>query len=328
MKVSIIIPVFHVEKYIQRCVASVLKQTYRPLEVIFVDDASCDKSLELAKQEIGKQNNVGIDFQYIVHEKNQGQGVARNTGVEAATGDYLYFLDSDDAITEDAIDVLVKKLDKYPDSDIVHGRMVLEDGTDYHHLSDYISKEFVASNELIRKWHFSLNSLLQDSACDQLIKKTFLTDNNLYFKKGIIFEDTHWVNRAVKKMNYISFVSEPTYIRYINPNSTMTSLTKEREIINVGSILKDFVLSLDEPCYDAQLFTYFKKFILYYGASGGKYGYNELYVKFEKEFFKRKFCKMAFCLLLYKCPFLPENKVKARLRGYMYKTINAFFDQK
>lgn len=330
MKVSIIIPVFHVEKFIQRCVASVLKQNYRPLEVIFVDDASCDKSLELAKQEIRKQNNVGIEFQYIIHEKNQGLSAARNTGIKSATGNYLYFLDSDDAITEDAIDVLVKKLDKYPDSDIVHGRMVLENGADYHHLSNYISKEFVSSNELIRKWHFSLNPLLPDSACDKLIKKTLITDNNLYFKKGIIFEDTHWVNRVVKKLYYISYASSPTYIRYINPGTIMTSLSKNKEMKNLGIVLEDLISEIDEPCYDAQLFSYFKRFLVFYDFSGGAYGFSQLYQKFNKLFFSRGYYTLAIVLLLYKIKFhiLPDKNIKARLRGYMYKTINAFFDQK
>lgn len=324
MKVSIIIPVYHVEKYIERCVMSVLKQDYRPLEVVFVDDFSNDKSLDYAKRTISEYGESQIEFQFIKQSENRGQGIARNTGIESSTGDFLYFLDSDDQLCQNAISVMAAQLAQFPQSEIVHGKMIYDDGR------EIIKKtqDYLDGNHCIRNNHYSPQDVFLDSACDKLIKKKFIVSNDLFFKGGIIFEDTHWLERAIKKLQYISFVSAPTYIRFINPNSTMTSLTKEREIINVGSILKDFVLSLDEPCYDAQLFTYFKKFILYYGASRGKYGYNELYVKFEKEFFKRKFCKMALYLLLYKCPFLPENKVKARLRGYMYKTINAFFDQK
>ena len=103
MKVSIIIPVYHVEKYIERCVLSVLKQTYRPLEVVFVDDCSNDRSIDIAKKTIEKNGAASIEFVFLEHDKNQGQSAARNSGIKASTGDYLYFLDSDDKLSDDAI---------------------------------------------------------------------------------------------------------------------------------------------------------------------------------------------------------------------------------
>jgi glycosyltransferase involved in cell wall biosynthesis len=93
MKVSIIIPVYKVEAYIVRCIESVLRQTYRNLEVILVDDCTPDRSVELAKEYI-EQSPLSKDLQfvYLKHDHNRGLSAARNTGMDAATGEYIYFL--------------------------------------------------------------------------------------------------------------------------------------------------------------------------------------------------------------------------------------------
>lgn len=326
MKVSIIIPVYHVEEYIERCVLSVLKQTYRPLEVVLVDDCSNDKSIEIAKRTIEENSPTSTEFQFIKHEKNLGQSVARNTGIRTSTGDFLYFLDSDDELADDAINNMMEKQKGFPEVEIIQGTMVhaLDNGNvDVNHMS------FVKDNRSIRKIFFSRNSFLLESACDKLIKKSFILCNNLFFKEGIILEDYHWLYYMVKKVNQIAFVFQPTYIRYLREGSTMTSLTREREIRNIGIILKDFVASIDEPCYDEQLFTYYNKFLTYYGASKGEYGFNELYVTFRNLFFRRKFYKMGLLMILYRKRFFyKEANIKARIRGYMYHNINAFFERK
>lgn len=328
MKVSIIIPVYHVEKYIRKCVLSVLKQSYRPLEVIFVDDFSEDNSLKIAEETVNEYSGNQVEVKFIKHNSNQGQGIARNTGIDASTGDYLYFLDSDDELEKDAISVLVAQLEKYPQSEIVHGRMVLEDRTDYHrNMSAYREMEFIADNSVIRKIHYSLNGSLPEVACDKLIKKKFVVDNHLYFKKKSIFEDSHWLNFAIKRVNFLSFVKLPTYIRFVNPNSTMTSLNNEREIVNWGIILKDYLLSLDEPCYNEQLYAYLNRFLLYYDSSGGNYGYNDLCKLFGYKFLFRRFFKMAVLLFFYRhFVIVSENRIKARIRGMMYNEIENFYN--
>ena len=108
--VSIIIPIYKVEQYIIRCIDSVLNQTYRQLEIVMVDDCSPDQSLEIAKRYI-QNSPKGRDllYKYHRHECNRGQAAARNTGAKIATGDYLYFLDSDDEITADCIETLVRE---------------------------------------------------------------------------------------------------------------------------------------------------------------------------------------------------------------------------
>ena len=106
--VSIVIPVYNVEKYIHRCVNSVLKQTLHNLEVILVDDGSPDKCPLICDQYAKKDSRV-----FVIHKKNGGLASARNAGMKAATGTYLFFLDSDDWLEEDGIEQLYKTAEQY-----------------------------------------------------------------------------------------------------------------------------------------------------------------------------------------------------------------------
>lgn len=113
--ISIIVPVYNVEKYIERCVDSLIKQTYKNLEIILVDDGSVDKSAELCNEYAKQHRNIKV-----VHKANAGLGYARNTGLDVATGKYVAFVDSDDYISEDMISNLYHDL-KRNDSDACIG---------------------------------------------------------------------------------------------------------------------------------------------------------------------------------------------------------------
>ena len=105
MKVSIIIPVYNVSKYIERCLKSALDQTWKDLEIILVDDCTPDDSMDIARSVLetsSRSNMVTI----LKHEKNRGLSAARNTGIRQAKGDYLYFLDSDDYLPVNSIELL------------------------------------------------------------------------------------------------------------------------------------------------------------------------------------------------------------------------------
>ena len=120
MKISIIIPIYNVELYITDCLQSVMRQTYTgPLECILVDDCGTDNSILIAEQMIADYKGP-IEFRILHHEHNRGLSAARNTGMDASTGDYVYFLDSDDWISDDCIEKLAKPLQQ-KEVDIVVG---------------------------------------------------------------------------------------------------------------------------------------------------------------------------------------------------------------
>ena len=126
MKISIVIPVYNVAPYIGDCIRSVMHQTWQgPLECIFVDDCGTDNSMEIVRSII-EENQGNIEFKIIRHKENRGLSAARNTGIAAATGDYVYFLDSDDEITPDCIEALAAPITASEPIDFTIGECRIE----------------------------------------------------------------------------------------------------------------------------------------------------------------------------------------------------------
>ena len=123
MKVSIIVPVYNVSNYIVKCLDSIIAQTFHSIECILVDDCGHDDSIEKAQRYIN-QYSGHISFMIIHHNKNKGLSGARNTGINISTGDYLFFLDSDDAITPNCIETLMSLAEKYPMADFIQGNNI------------------------------------------------------------------------------------------------------------------------------------------------------------------------------------------------------------
>ena len=121
MKISIIVPVYNVEQYIKECFDSISAQTYKgEIECIFVDDCGQDKSVEILEKMIACYQG-GISFSIIHHDHNKGLSGARNTGIRNASGDYLYFLDSDDYLLPKSIELLANIVRQNPNVQVVQG---------------------------------------------------------------------------------------------------------------------------------------------------------------------------------------------------------------
>lgn len=120
--ISVIIPVYNVEKYLRQCVDSILKQTYKNLEIILVDDESPDSAGIICDEYTNKYENIRV-----IHKKNAGLGMARNSGLEIANGDYVYFLDSDDYIAEDEIEKLYNAAKSYGVDAVIPGYTSVDD---------------------------------------------------------------------------------------------------------------------------------------------------------------------------------------------------------
>ena len=224
MHISIIIPIYNVEKYVERCVKSVLNQTHNSIEVIFVDDCSQDKSMEIAKNLIEDSNQYdNFSFLFLKHDKNRGLSAARNTGIEAATGYYLYFLDSDDELCADSIKLLVESAERNGLPDVVCGSYQLVNGLNR---KDKIKQGiFLSNSHEIVSFYTSGKSYMM--AWNKMIKLEFLKRNNLYFKEGIIHEDDLWSYLVVNKAQTFMQVPAISYRYHYNPNSTMTASKEE-----------------------------------------------------------------------------------------------------
>ena len=180
-KVSIIIPIYNVEPYIEECLQSVMRQTYRGMiECILIDDCGTDNSMKVTEQLIEVYNGP-IEFKVLHHEHNRGLSAARNTGIDAACGDYVYFLDSDDWISDDCIKKLTQPID-FEQYDFVIGH-VLSDGKD-----SFVScpEGEYRKNKLESKGR----SGIPVAVWNKLFKKSFLVDNQLFFEVGKVYEDS------------------------------------------------------------------------------------------------------------------------------------------
>lgn len=226
MLISIIIPIYKVELYIERCLLSVLNQTYCNIEIILVNDSTPDNSMGIVDSFL--QSNPSEDrIKIFNHEVNKGLSEARNTGIMAAKGEYVYFLDSDDEITLDCIETLVNNCTGI---EIVMGGVQKEDKT--LHWNNYEGKYI---GDEIYDAYFS--GKLYDIACNKLIKRGFLLKNKLFFKPDLIHEDLLWSYQVAMVSSSIVVINTPTYTYYVREGSLNTNITK-KNIENVYYIFR------------------------------------------------------------------------------------------
>lgn len=253
MKVSIIVPVYNVEDYIERCFESVTNQAYENIECIFVDDCSPDNSKDILEELITKYRG-GIDFKVLSHKTNRGLSVARNTGIENALGDYIYFLDSDDVIAHDSVNVLIGLAIKYQGVEIVQGNSyrVPKMENDWREIKGKGFPEFTDNHLWIKK-HCFMEPRIISNATNKLINTEFIRRNRLYFKEGIIHEDEHWTFFVAKKISSIAFTTHYTYIQHVTEGSIMQSADIHRSVRDWLIIIKDCFENIDVELEEIQI---------------------------------------------------------------------------
>ena len=228
IKITIIIPIYNVSAYIERCIKSVMNQTYNHIECILVDDCGTDDSIAIAKQLLASY--VGpINFLILHHKQNMGLSAARNTGTKNATGEYIFYLDSDDELAPDCIEKLSKPVIIDKTIEMVAGSF--ERYTYPQHSSKlqmqgiYMSEQDIVSSEGIKELFFG-KKILSRAAWNKLIKKEFLIQNHLYFKEGLIHEDLLWTCYLVRSLMHLYTISDVTYFYYKRPYSITTGTNK------------------------------------------------------------------------------------------------------
>ncbi len=217
--ISVIIPVYNVENYLRECVDSVLKQTYRNLEIILVDDGSTDSSGIICDEYVEKDDRISV-----IHQKNGGLSVARNTGLTEANGDYVYFLDSDDYIAENTFETLLAIAEK-DNSDIVFFDAVsFADTDDFTVKQNYIRKNrYKTDNGLNIFSQMTENNEFHSAVYLMLFKKFFVDDNRLTFVPGILHEDMVFTYHSLCLAQTVSQCTDALYHRRYRKNSIMTS---------------------------------------------------------------------------------------------------------
>lgn len=220
MKVSIIIPVYKVEKYLKECVDSVLAQTHRDLEVILVDDGSPDNCGLICDEYALKDNRIRV-----IHKANGGLSDARNTGLDIASGDYISFVDSDDIIAISFIETLLSNIG---DSDICFCNYIIfhdHENVKNFEIADFEMLEFPARKLLseLMTFHYPASVI----ACNKLYKRKLWKEVRYPF--GKIHEDEFVIHQILDRCNKVKFLNVGLYYYRQRPQSIMTSLTQQNK---------------------------------------------------------------------------------------------------
>lgn len=312
MIISVIIPVYNVSDYIERCVLSVMNQTYQDLECIIVNDKTPDDSIEKCSSLINTYRG-SISFKIINHSSNRGLSAARNTGTTEAIGSYIYHLDSDDEMTTDCIEKLVDAVKLYPEVQIVQGSAERVPQISHYDISFPNDIEYINDNNWIRSHYYCDGVKIPSTAWNKLIRTEFIRNHSLYFKEGLIHEDELWMYHVVKKLERCCFVKDITYIHYKTPNSIMSTATSQRFAHHWGAILNEVVETLDEPYYDNQLLFYLKYLVFFYCDTDDKKSYRATALKYSKKILKKKYIAIFILLLIYIMPLNIYHRGKWRL---------------
>ncbi len=227
-KVSVVIPVYRVERYIERCARSLFEQTLEDMEFIFVDDCSKDNSISILKKIIESYPERKEQVRILYHRQNQGLPLARKTGVEAATGEYIAHCDSDDWVELDAYQKAYE-LAKINNYDLVIYGYARTDG------NKIIYNQNPIYNEIANDKHLLVSSLLQgkdlSSLCNKLIRRELYLDKNFVFPTMNMWEDYPCVFQFFNLASRIGTISETFYWYYQNLES-ITGVCNPSLILN------------------------------------------------------------------------------------------------
>lgn len=228
---SVIIPVYNVEKYLRECVESVLNQTYPNYEIILVDDGSTDSSGKICDE---YSDNVKVT---VIHQKNGGLSAARNAGFDASEGEYIYFLDSDDYILPQTLETLYDEAVRNNSDVVFFDAFSFADGGDFKVNQNYIRKNkyeaCIGPEMLDMLWK---NDDYHSAVPLLFIKKCLLTDNGLRFVNGIYYEDMVYTYQVFCLAKKISQCCEALYYRRYRKNSIMTSKKNEKHFQSAAKV--------------------------------------------------------------------------------------------
>lgn len=215
-KISIIVPVYQVEKYLRRCVESVLAQTYRNFECILVDDGSTDASGQMCDEYARKYDNFTV-----IHKENGGLSSARNMAIPRAQGEYLCFFDSDDVLHPQALELMLAAMEK-PGADMVSAPLQ-EFSTPQPELTTLAE----VPQEILEQKDFIDNLLPHNfgricvTACGKLYRREIF--DQIRYPEGKIYEDLHVYLDVLLRCRRIVVLSKPLYYYYTNPASITRS---------------------------------------------------------------------------------------------------------
>lgn len=325
-KISVIVPVYNVEKYLSQCVGSILGQTYHNIEVILVDDGSSDGSSEMCDRFALDDNRVKV-----IHKINGGLSDARNVGLKEATGEYVIFVDSDDfwkdKKTLECIDGYLLKRDSKIDFinfNCIYYYQLDEKFKPWPLFPDIVTQG-TSRDEIIQG--LISHGMFPMSACMKIIRRDFLIENDIYFIKGIVSEDIPWFLELLFKSKKFRFVNEYLYIYRKQVAGTISSSFSEQKYRDLFNIIKQEIPKIDQACSNYDTKNALMSFIAYeYCILLGQVN------NFEKRILKQELSKLEEYKWLLKYDLNPKVKLVKRVRRilglYLTSCLLSFYIKK
>lgn len=251
-KMSIIIPVYNVEKWLTKCVESVLQQTYENLEIILINDGSTDNSGTICDYYGSKDSRV-----IVIHNQNSGLSVTRNIGMKQATGDYIMFLDSDDYILDDnVIHKFIEILNK-DKSDFIYSSYCRFNDEAENAITEILPLNLSLSDLNQLNGIEALALLIKENSYHhaaylKICRRDFLINNKLFFKENIYHEDSEWTPRLFYCAHKISLYKDNYYMRRMREDSIMTTKNEKNitkkicDTLMIANELSKFYLQLNQ----------------------------------------------------------------------------------
>lgn len=233
MRLSIIIPVYGVEQYIRGCLESVFSQAgIECCEVIVVNDGTPDKSMDIVEEFASHKNMT------VIHQENQGLSAARNTGFDAANGDYVWFVDSDDTLLPHAVDNVLAAIDEHRGCDLFATVLLQKKESTGKTYVEYTPCLDVHTG---REYMFAGNRL--GASQRFIIRRQFLKDNGIEFMRGVYHEDGEFGHKMVYQAKSVYVLPKPVYCYLLRSSGSICSSRKPKmntDLVKIYYVLADF----------------------------------------------------------------------------------------
>lgn len=317
---SVIIPVYKVSPYVERCLKSVISQSYDHFECILVDDASPDDSIAKCERMIaGYEGN--ISFRILRHEKNRGLSAARNTGTDAARGDYILYVDSDDYLSDDCVEKLLAPVVADRSIEMVYGGHIIFSDNGKKRLPKIYKCEGAEFKTLreVRNFYLDRQSAFIHAAWNKLTSRDFIRRHGLRFEEGLLWEDALWTFFEMKHLSHLVFIPDVTYFYYQRPDS-ITYGTDEASILFHKNIIAETISRNFTPGDEAkEADKYLLDFCYYYIRQPKSPEQRDTAHRFGQALPWRQYKKKK--LLLMAANILPRNSIGIRIFNRLKKHL-------
>ena len=241
IKYSFIVPVYNTEKYLKKCLDSLVNQTYKDFEIIVVNDGSTDKSSNIISKYQKKYKNI-----IVIDKENEGLSMARNRGVQKSNGKYIIFVDSDDYVSNKLLEEVDKKID---DSDILRFQIATED-EEYTKINEYHEESFESMCGYDAFKYLSSYHFVEPAWC-YVIRKNYYIENKFSFKKGVYHEDFGLIPyviykaRKVKSIDFIGYYYIQRNGSIMNNNDYKKTVKKAFDMLEQYKTMRLFAKNIN-----------------------------------------------------------------------------------